>query len=237
MGTRYFNSDGTVRSCTARGPVGGVQQYNLAQWVGSESWHTPTSEMQSTLRSTQLICATEPTPKLAGVKTAPAIDGRSHSRPPSPRKLADIRGHDIFADGERSVAVRPVSRRKADELAGSVLKDIKAAKPKAPSPRIDSARKMDNLCSVAFTSGKVELPVAPVSCRKLHHLAGNLPFPTAPVQLRTMKKMKPRMGEPLGIHEPLQWDPSCKVVEGPRACSRPSSGRHPVGGKCQVVLG
>lgn len=104
----------------------------------------------------------------------------------SPRKLADIRGQNIFADGERSVAVRPVSRRKAEELAGSILKDIKAAEQKPPSPRTETARarKMDNLCSVAFTSGKVELPVAQTSHRKLHHLAGNLPFPTTPVQLR-----------------------------------------------------
>lgn len=54
---------------------------------------------------------------------------------------------------------------------------------------------------------------------------------------RTMRKMNPRMGEPLGIHEPLQWDPNCKVMEGPRAGPRPSSSRPPVGGKCQVVFG
>lgn len=105
----------------------------------------------------------------------------------SPRKLADIRGQDIFADGERSVAVKAVSLRKAEELAGSVLKDIKAAELSMPtSPRIESARarKMDNLMSVAFTSGKVELPVAPVSSRKLHHLSGNLPFPDEAIQLR-----------------------------------------------------
>lgn len=81
MGTRYFNSDGTVRSCSPRGPVGGVQHYNLAQWDGAESWQTPTSETQSKLSSTQRIYATEPAPKLAGVKTAPAIDARSNSRP------------------------------------------------------------------------------------------------------------------------------------------------------------
>lgn len=57
------------------------------------------------------------------------------------------------------------------------------------------------------------------------------------VVCRTMRKMKPRMGEPLGIHEPQQWDPNCKVMEGPRVCARPTSGRQPVGGKCQIVFG
>lgn len=79
--TRYFNSDGTVRACAARGPVGGQQTYNLGQWAGCDEWRTtPTSEMQSTLTST-LTSTTKAAAKLAGVKTAPAIDGRSHARP------------------------------------------------------------------------------------------------------------------------------------------------------------
>lgn len=100
--------------------------------------------------------------------------------------MADIRGNDIFADGERGAPVK-VSRRKADELAGTILKEVKAAEAsKAQCPRDQTARnrKMDNLMSVAFTSGKVEAPIPQVSKHKLQNLAGNLPFPEEPVQLR-----------------------------------------------------
>lgn len=102
----------------------------------------------------------------------------------SPRKLADIRGNDIFADGERPDSVKPVSPRKAKELAGSMLKEIKASQALTPACAISTQRKRDNLLSVAFTSGEEELPVAAVSNYKKQHLSGNLPFPDEPVQLR-----------------------------------------------------
>jgi hypothetical protein len=107
----------------------------------------------------------------------------------SPKKLADIRGHDIFADGERAPAGK-VSKKKEEELAGCMLKDIKTEPSQPPSTRMNTAkaRKMDNLLSVAFSSGKVELPVAHVSSLKKIHLAGNNPIPwNEPVKLRCVQ--------------------------------------------------
>jgi hypothetical protein len=68
-----------------------------------------------------------------------------------------------------------------------MLKENHIEPSKAPSAGMNTAkaRKMDNLLSVAFSSGKVELPIAYVSSLKKQHLAGSHPIPWhTPVKLR-----------------------------------------------------
>lgn len=97
----------------------------------------------------------------------------------SPRRLADINGHDIFKDtsnGTNSLRHRPVSASKAAELAGTHAYDVGLVLPRSGRSGSARARKMDNLLSVAFISGKEELPVRCVSPTKSRHLQGTYSF-------------------------------------------------------------
>lgn len=97
----------------------------------------------------------------------------------SPRRLADIEGHDIFKNTEsdtNSRRYRPISATKAAELAGTHDIIHGSTTMRSSGPGSARARKMDNLLSVAFTSGKEELPVRCVSPTKSRHLQGTYSF-------------------------------------------------------------